>query len=118
VPAAAPVPLHREQPADDEPAELHTSLFTIASLLTWADDAADLLGPRRFRLLLELAYFAELLSPEVRDVLREVAEVWPADHERERPATVNEVLLELRQLEAIVNGDQVARIPRRRRRGH
>jgi hypothetical protein len=114
---AEPVSLHNEASARDEPAELHpTSLFTIASLLAWAEDAIGTLGARRFRLMLELAYFAELLSPEVRDVLREVAEIWSSDQEPDRPVNVNECLLQLRQLEAIVNGERVARIPRRRSR--
>jgi hypothetical protein len=117
VPSTEPRPSRNEASARDEPAELQpTSLFTIASLLAWAEDAIGTLGARRFRLMLELAYFAELLSPEVRDVLREVAEIWSTDSEPDRPVNVNECLLQLRQLEAIVNGDRVARIPRRRSR--
>lgn len=112
---AEPVSLHSEAPAREAPAE-PTSLFTIASLLAWAEDAISTLGARRFRLMLELAYFAELLSPEVRDVLREVAEIWSKKDEPDQPVSVNECLLQLRQLEAIVNGDRVTRIPRRRSR--
>jgi hypothetical protein len=114
--APEPVPLRSEQPAHQEPADAGTDLLTIASLLSWAEDAIASLGTRRFRLMLELAYAAELLSPEVRDVLRDVAELWQTDHEPERSASVNECLLQLRQLEAILNGERVTRIPRRRLR--
>lgn len=131
-PAAAPAPFSQApgraelKPIDSTPRESDeirepaaTSLFTIASLLVWAEDAMNTLGARRFRIMLELAYSAELLSPEVRDVLRDLAEVWSTEKEPDRPVNVNEVLLHLRQLEAIVNGERVTRIPRRRvrRRG-
>jgi hypothetical protein len=111
-----PIPLRSEQPPRQDPVEGGTDLLTIASLLGWAEDAITSLGTRRFRLMLELAYAAELLSPEVRDVLRDVAELWQSDREPERPAGVNECLLQLRQLEAILNGERVTRIPRRRLR--
>ncbi len=100
-------------PADDDN---RPSLLTIASLLGWVEDTLISLGPRRFRLTLELAYFAELLSPEVRDVLRDLPQLWPDATEPERPLSVNECLLVLRQLEAILQGEQVTRLPRRRAR--
>jgi hypothetical protein len=117
--ATAPeaVPIRHDALDHDERSEARpASLFTIASLLSWAEDAIGTLGPRRYRIMLELAYFAELLSPEVRDVLREVAELSSMEQEPERHVSVNECLLQLRQLEAIVNGERVARIPRRRSR--
>jgi len=113
---AQPIPLHGQRPADDEPFEPRTSLLTIASLLAWVEDALASLGTRRFRLMLELAYFAELLSPDVRDVLRDVAEIWANDQEPEGPVSVNECLLQLRQLEAVLHGEHVTHIPRRRLR--
>lgn len=113
---AQPIPLHGQRPADGEPFEPRTSLLTIASLLAWVEDALASLGARRFRLMLELAYFAELLSPDVRDVLRDVAEIWANDQEPEGPVSVNECLLQLRQLEAILHGEHVTHIPRRRLR--
>ena len=114
--AAQPIPLHGQRPADDEPFEPRTSLLTIASLLAWVEDALASLGARRFRLMLELAYFAELLSPDVRDVLRDVAEIWANDQEPEGPVSVNECLLQIRQLEAVLHGEHVTHIPRRRLR--
>lgn len=119
-PFAAPVPLHAEAPAREERSEgQRTSLLTIAALLGWAEDAIATLGARRFRFMLEMAFFADLLAPEVRDVLRDAAEIWAKDTDADHPVNVNECLLQLRQLEAIVAGERVERIPRRRakRRG-
>jgi hypothetical protein len=110
-----PVSIHSKRPAQEQP-ESQVTLFTIASLLAWTDDAIAALGVRRFRLMLELAYFAELLSPDVRDVLRDLAGLWPDSDEPDRPVSVNECLLQLRQLEAVVNGERVTRLPRQRRR--
>lgn len=108
---AAPEPA---RPQDEPEEDTRPTLLTIASLLGWVEDTLATLGPRRFRLTLELAYFAELLSPEVRDVLRDLAQLWPDATEPERPLSVNECLLVLRQLEAILQGEQVTRLPRRR----
>jgi hypothetical protein len=110
-----PFPLGDERrAAAPEVPEQRASLLTIASLLAWVEDALSSLGPRRFRLMIELAYFSELLSPEVRDVLCELAQLWPASADPEQPASVNECLLVLRQLEAILNGEKITRLPRRR----
>lgn len=119
-PFAGPVPLRPDASAHQESSEgQRTSLLTIAALLVWAEDAIGALGARRFRFMLELAFFGELLSPEIRDVLRDASEIWAKDSDSDQPVNVNECLLQLRQLEAIVNGDRVERIPRRRakRRG-
>jgi hypothetical protein len=112
-----PVRAQSERPNAGEPpdpSDQRPSLLTIASLLAWVEDTLVSLGPRRFRLTLELAYFAELLSPEVRDVLRDLPQLWPEADEPERPISVNECLLVLRQLEAILQGERVTRLPRRR----
>jgi hypothetical protein len=113
------LPLHASKPAAEDRTEQPPSLLTIASLLGWADDAITTLGPRRFRLMLELAYFAELLSPEVRDVLRELADLSPSTDDVAGPMNTNECLLQLHQLEAVISGERVTRLPRRRhkRRG-
>jgi hypothetical protein len=116
-----PVRAQSERSNADEPpdpSDQRPSLLTIASLLAWVEDTLVSLGPRRFRLTLELAYFAELLSPEVRDVLRDLPQFWPEADEPERPVSVNECLLVLRQLEAILQGERVTRLPRRRARRH
>jgi hypothetical protein len=105
-----------EEEAVIPPPEPGIDLMTIASLLVWTEDAIATLGARRFRLMLELARAAQLLAPEIRDVLRDATEVWKSDDDAEHPASVSECLLQLRQLEAILDGEQVTRIPRRRAR--
>jgi hypothetical protein len=100
--------------AGSPPSEPAIDLMTIASLLVWSEDAIAALGARRFRLMLELARAAHLLAPEIRDVLRDATEVWQPDDDTEHPSSVSECLLQLRQLEAILDGEQVTRIPRRR----
>ncbi len=102
-PVAAPA---RERPA--------WSLPTIAGLAVWAEDALVTLGPRRFQFVLELATFAELLSSDAREVLASLIEADTLSHEDERPLNVNECLVVLRQLEAIVHGEKVIKLPRRR----
>ncbi len=100
---AAPV---RERPA--------WSLPTIAGLAVWAEDALVSLGPRRFQFVLELATFAELLTSDAREVLASLIDADTLSHEEERPLNVNECLVVLRQLEAIVHGEKVVKLPRRR----
>lgn len=90
------------------------SLSTIAGLAVWAEDALVSLGPRRFQFVLELATFAELLSNDARDVLASLIDADTLSHEDERPLNVNECLVVLRQLEAIVHGEKVVKLPRRR----
>ncbi len=102
-PDAAPV---RERPS--------WSLPTIAGLAVWAEDALVALGPRRFQFVLELATFAELLSSDAREVLASLIDADTLSHEAERPLNVNECLVVLRQLEAIVHGEKVIKLPRRR----
>ena len=105
---------------EEEPAQGPTwNLLTVASLAVWAEDALATLGPKSFHLVLELATFAELLPPEVRDVFRGLADLSSQQQAEHQPVTVNEYLLVLRQLEAILQGDDVAKLPRRRgRRRH
>jgi hypothetical protein len=112
-PFAEPVQL-RAEAHDAVPERPRTSLLTIAALLAWSEDAIAVMGARRFRFMLELAFFADLLSPEIRDVLRDAADAWSKDSDSDQPVSVNECVLQLRQLEAIANGERVERIPRRR----
>jgi hypothetical protein len=117
LPVAQPAPGAQEPlPAPvPEPAAPRWDLLTIASLTAWAEDALATLGPKRFQVVLELACFAELLTPDVRDVLAGLAELMPEQQKRdERPLHVNESLVVLRQLEAILQGEKVTKLPRRR----
>ena len=90
------------------------SLPTIAGLAVWAEEALIALGPRRFQFVLELATFAELLSSDAREVLASLMDADTLSHEEERPLNVNECLVVLRQLEAIVHGEKIVKLPRRR----
>ena len=90
------------------------NLLTIASLTAWAEDALTSLGPRRFQIVLELACFAELLSPDVKTVLHDMSEFAPEQEGKERPMNINDCLVVLHQLEAILQGEKVRRLPRRR----
>lgn len=112
-PPQEPTPLYRAEP--EPPAPPRWDLLTIASLTAWAEDALATLGPKRFQIVLELACFAELLPLDVRDVLAGLADLIPEQPQREeRPLHVNESLVVLRQLEAILQGEKVTKLPRRR----
>lgn len=103
--------LEQRAPVKERPS---WSLSTIAGLAVWAEDALGTLGPRRFQFVLELATFAELLSSDARDVLASLMDTDTLSHEHDRPLNVNECLVVLRQLEAIVHGEKVIKLPRRR----
>jgi hypothetical protein len=103
----------QEQPPKQERSSTW-SLPALAALAVWAEDALNTLGPRRFNFVLDLATFAELLSSEGREVLSGLIDVDMLSDEEDRPINVNECLVVLRQLEAIVHGEKIVRLPRRR----
>ena len=105
VPEAPPAP-ERERPS--------WSLPALAGLAVWAEDALLALGPRRFHFVLDLATFAELLSREAQEVLSGLIDADALSQEDERPLNVNECLVVLRQLDAIVHGEKIVKLPRRR----
>jgi hypothetical protein len=110
-----PTPLpakEREEPAG--PPELRWNLLTIAGLMTWAEDAVGTLGRHRFEIVLELACLAELVSPQVRDVLGRIAQLAPAREMGNQPMNVIEGLVVLHELEAILHGERITKLPRRR----
>ena len=111
-------PLDEETASDEESPSPASgkgwNLLTIASLTAWAEDALTSLGPRRFQIVLELACFAELLSPDVKTVLHDMSEFAPEQEGKERPMNINDCLVVLHQLEAILQGEKVRRLPRRR----
>ncbi len=117
-----PTPLHGPQldasseDAPDAPAKPEWNMLTIASLAAWSEDALKSLGPRRFQTVLELACFAELFASDVKDILSKMAEISPEDAVDEKPMHINDCLVVLHQLEAILQGDKVRRLPMRRRR--
>jgi hypothetical protein len=54
----------------------------------------------------------------VRDVLGGLADLVPPREGEERPMHVNECLVVLRQLEAILQGEKITKLPRRRGQRH
>jgi len=116
--APAPAQLRPAQEAVEPPPAPQWSMLTVASLTAWAEDALAELGPKRFQIVLDLACFAELLSPSVRDVLGKLADLVPPREGEERPLHVNECLVVLRQLEAILQGEKITKLPRRRGQRH
>lgn len=119
-PSNEPIPIRAKQQdgqlQDEAPVRERPTwtLPAIAGLAVWAEDALVTLGPRRFQFVLELATFAELLTSDAREVLASLIDADTLSYEDERPLNVNECLVVLRQLEAIVHGEKVVKLPRRR----
>ena len=117
-----PTSLHAGEPAtaSEEPSAAASKpqwdLLTIASLAAWSEDALTSLGPKRFQTVLELACFADLVSPDVKEVLSSMADLTPEQQANEKPMHINDCLVVLHQLEAILQGENVRRLPKRRRR--
>lgn len=89
-----------EPPAVREPA---WSLLTISHLAIWVEDAVHRLGPRRVRTMLELCEIGGQISAETKAALLRIIE---ADApEPARTPTVNEWLLALRELEALLHDE-------------
>ncbi len=96
---------------EEEPPEQHWNLLTVASLASWAEEAVETLGLRSFQIVLELACFADLLTPKLRDVMENVGRLSPEQDDDGLPMNINECLVLLRQLEAIVCGGAVEQAP-------
>lgn len=116
-----PIPIRgtRDEPTEEQELDPQAprpswSLPSLASLAVWAEDALLSLGPRRYLFVLELATFADLLPADAQDVLAGLIDAEALDQEDTRPLNVNECLVVLRQLDAIVHGEKVVRLPRRR----
>lgn len=89
-----------EPPASREP---HWSLLTISHLAIWVEDAVHRLGPRRVRTMLELCEIGGQIGPETKAALLRIIE---ADApEPARTPAVNEWLLALRELEALLHDE-------------
>ncbi len=112
-----PTPIHPEAEGDAQPGEppaKRWNLLTIASLTAWAEDSLAALGSKRYQLVLELATFAGLVSQDVRDVLSRLDQAESPEKDEGRSMNINECLVVLRQLEAILDGEKVTKLPRRR----
>lgn len=91
------------EPEPPSPREPHWSLLTISHLAIWVEDAVHRLGPRRVRTMLELCEIGGQISAETKAALLRIIE---ADApEPSRTPTVNEWLLALRELEALLHDE-------------
>ena len=97
-----------------QPPNSKWNLLTIAGLLLWAEDAVATLGARRFQIVLDLASAAALLPVETRDVLSRIVDLVPEEEKAEQPMNVIECLVILRQLDSLVHGEHVVRLPLKR----
>jgi hypothetical protein len=98
---AAPVP-PAPQPAHE------WSLLTVAGLTVWAEDAAKQVGPERLRILLDLCEFTGYLSAPAKEALLRVSSLTPAVEEKHKPPSVNDCLVVLYQLDALMRGEESA----------
>jgi hypothetical protein len=109
-PAREPVLLRPQTPAPMAPPEPQRerpnwSLLTIAGLSAWAEDALRRIGSLRLEILLDLCETAGHITPEARQAMARVSEL-DITEPQQAPST-NEVVMVLRQLDALVNdGDE------------
>ncbi len=109
---AEPAP---EEPADDEAYPEPWTVPTIASLVAWIDESSSRLGAAHMQMILDLARFAGLLPSEAQDVLLKVIKLATGRKDSSSPS-VNDILLALRQLEAILAGEEADELSLVRRR--
>lgn len=82
------------------------NLLTVVSLAAWAEEAIAQLGPKAFQVVLDLSRLAKLITPETKDVLVNISQLSAGQEGPERPIKINECLVLVRQLEAILHGGQ------------
>ncbi|GAF89924.1 unnamed protein product, partial [marine sediment metagenome] len=93
-----------EPEAEKGAAPVAWSVPTIAGLVAWADETASRIGPTHMQMVLELARFAGLISPDAEEPLLKIVKL--ASSRKDSAATsVNDSLVALRQLEAIFQGE-------------
>ncbi|MDI6857672.1 MAG: hypothetical protein QME71_05085 [Dehalococcoidia bacterium] len=100
-PAALP---RQEAPATDN--GLSWSLIKVAGLAVWAEEALKQVGPERLEILLDLCEFAGYLPKSAKEALMRVMNLGIAIDERTEPPSVNECLVILYQLHALMEGEK------------
>jgi len=104
-----PAPAPQQQPAAAAPQTVpEWSLMTVAGLTVWAEDAVKQIGPERLRILLDLCEFTGYLSTAAKKALLSVTSLVPAAEEKGSPPSVNECLVVLYQLDALMRGEEPA----------
>jgi hypothetical protein len=84
------------------------SLLTIAGLAVWAEDAVKQIGSERLRVLLDLCEFTGYLSTAAKEALLSVTSLAPAAEEKDTTPSVNDCLVVLYQLDALMRGEEPA----------
>lgn len=108
-PAALP---RQEAPAVDN--GLSWSLIKVAGLAVWAEEALKQVGPERLEILLDLCEFAGYLPKSAKEALMRVMNLGIAIDERTEPPSVNECLVILYQLHALMEGEKPEALRERR----
>lgn len=131
-PPSEPAPIPLQQAAAPEPGFRQTgpastgpppngewaprwSLMTIAGLAAWAEEATVALGAQRLHIILDLAEFAGLVPEEVKEALLKLTKLGKSKAgEGDGATSINESLVVLRQLEAILHGEDPDELSARR----
>ncbi len=100
--ARAPRQENREQLAERRPSA--PDVRALAALLTWVEETRERLDERRYRVVLNLARYGDLIDPELEKTLLDAAETLGGMQDQEH-ASVNDCIVALRQIEAILAPD-------------
>jgi hypothetical protein len=82
------------------------SLLKVAGLTVWAEEALKQVGPERLQTLLDLCEFAGYLPNSAKEALMRVMNLGIAIDERTQTPSVNECLVILYQLHALMQGEE------------
>lgn len=96
---------HVQEPA--VPHERDWSVQTLANLMAWTHEAAERFSAQDLGIILSLARYGGLIEADLEGTLLKLARHYEPGS-GERRANVNDFLLALRQLDAVLGGDQVA----------
>jgi len=106
--APQPPPAARQEPQAAPPQNIPSwNLMTVAGLAVWAEDALKQVGPERLQILLDLCEFAGYLPKAAKEALARVANLGLVVDEETEPASVNECLVILYQLDALMRGEEL-----------
>lgn len=103
-PMAANAPAAPPRPAG--PTSPSWSLIKVAGLAVWAEEALKQVGPERLETLLDLCEFAGYLPASAKEALMRVTNLGIAIDERTETPSVNECLVILYQLHALMQGEE------------
>lgn len=106
MPAPPVAPQTTEQPAPQPINVRSWSLVKIAGLAVWAEEALKQIGPERLQVLLDLCEYAGYLPASAREALARVMSLDLAIEERATPPSLNECLVVLYQLDALMRGEE------------